>query len=152
MQWSGGRRRARQQPMAEINLVPFIDVMLVLLIIFMITTPLLTQGVKVNLPETATAKSLSRSQEPLIVTVDAKGQFYLNVATKPGQPVTERVLATLAGQQLVGAANQQRPVLVRGDQQVNYGRIMEAMVILQQAGAGNVGLVTQAAPSKGPRG
>lgn len=140
-------RRLRGQPMAEINLVPFIDVMLVLLIIFMITTPLLTQGVKVSLPETGKAQSLPHPQEPLIVTVDAEGQFYLNVSAHPGQPVTARVLANLAAEQLSGSANEKRPVLLRGDRNVNYGRIMEAMVILQQAGAGNVGLVTQPSPS-----
>jgi len=141
------KARQSRRPMAEINLVPFIDVMLVLLIIFMITTPLLTQGVKVSLPSATTAKSLDHPREPLIVTVDAKGDYYLNVSNHPGLPVTARVLAHLAGEQLQGEENQKRPVLVRGDRSVSYGRIVEAMVILQQAGAESVGLVTQAVPA-----
>lgn len=145
------KTRMIRRPVAEINLVPFIDVMLVLLIIFMITTPLLTQGVRVTLPH-ATAKVLPKQQEPLIVTVDAKGQFYLNAAKRPGQPITERVLANLAEQALQGEENAKRPVLVRGDRGVNYGRVMEAMVILQRAGAASVGLVTQAEARTGRTG
>lgn len=134
-------QRNSRHPVAEINVVPFIDVMLVLLVIFMITTPLLTQGVKVELPKTE-AKALPQDQkEPLIVTVDAKGNFYLNLASKPNQPVTPRVLSNLAKTQLAGP--EQRPVLVRGDKNANYGKIVEAMVVLQQAGAKSVGLITQ---------
>lgn len=136
----GGRGRL----MAEINVVPFIDVMLVLLVIFMITTPLLTQGVKVELPKTS-AKALPPDQkEPLIVTVDMAGNFYLNVAEKPSQPLTERMLTYLAGQELAQQKEDQRPVLVRGDKNVNYGKVIQAMVILQQAGAKSVGLITDA--------
>ena len=146
------KTRHRRRPMAEINLVPFIDVMLVLLIIFMITTPLLTQGVKINLPKVAAAQSLNPPKTPLIVTVDAKGDYYLNISSHPGLPITERVLAHLASLQLQGEENPKRPVLVRGDRGVNYGRIMEAMVILQQAGAENVGLVTQTVSGRGQAG
>jgi biopolymer transport protein TolR len=130
--------------MSDINVVPFIDVMLVLLVIFMITAPLLTQGVKVDLPKTE-AKALTEMQkEPLIVTVDSTGNFYLNLADKPNQPITARTLGHLAQEQLAGQqAGEQRPVLVRGDTQVNYGKVMEAMVLLQQAGAKSVGLITQ---------
>src|SRR5579863_1699262 len=110
-----------RHPIAEINVVPFIDVMLVLLVIFMITTPLLTQGVKVELPKTE-AKALPPDQkEPLIVTVDATGNFYLNIASKPTQPITPQVLSHLVAEQLTGGASEQRPVLVRGDQNANYG-------------------------------
>lgn len=141
-------RHSRHRPLAEINLVPFIDVCLVLLVVFMITTPLLTQGVKVTLPQTA-AKPLPSPQTPLVVTVDAGGRFYLNLSARPGQPVTPRVLAHLAGEALATQAAPPaagRSVLVRGDHQVSYGKIVEAMVILQQAGARSVGLVT--APSR----
>jgi biopolymer transport protein TolR len=141
--YQGGRSTRRM--MSEINVVPFIDVMLVLLVIFMITTPLLTQGVKVDLPKTE-AKALPPDQkEPLIVTVDAQGNYYLNTASKPDQPITMRVLSNLVQTQLAGAsANQeQRPVLVRGDKDANYGKVVEAMVLLQQAGAAKVGLITQ---------
>jgi biopolymer transport protein TolR len=132
--------------MADINVVPFIDVMLVLLVIFMITTPLLTQGVKVNLPKTQ-AKALPEQQkEPLIVTVDATGNFYLNLADKPNQPITPRTLSYLVTNQLNAPQGDQRPVLVRGDKSANYGKIMEAMVLLQQAGAKSVGLITQPLP------
>lgn len=136
-------QRGSRNPVAEINVVPFIDVMLVLLVIFMITTPLLTQGVKIDLPKTE-AKALPPDQkEPLIVTVDATGNFYLNIASKPNQPVTPRVLSNLVTTQLSPASPEQRPVLVRGDKNANYGKIVEAMVILQQAGAKSVGLITQ---------
>jgi biopolymer transport protein TolR len=143
-------KRGSRSPMAEINVVPFIDVMLVLLVIFMITTPLLTQGVKIDLPKTE-AKALPQDQkEPLIVTVDATGNYYLNIANKPTQPITPRVLSSLVTTQLSGDAAQQRPVLVRGDKNANYGKIVEAMILLQQAGAKSVGLITQSKPEKIP--
>jgi biopolymer transport protein TolR len=137
-----------RRPIAEINVVPFIDVMLVLLVIFMITTPLLTQGVKVDLPKTE-AKALPQDQkEPLIVTVDAAGNYYLNTANKPTQPITLQVLGHLAAEQLSMDGTTQRPVLVRGDKDANYGKIIEAMVLLQQAGAKSVGLITQMKPNQ----
>ncbi len=138
-------RNGPRRPMSDINVVPFIDVMLVLLVIFMITTPLLTQGVKIDLPKTD-AKAIPPSQkEPLIVTVDAAGNYYLNTSDKPNQPITARTLNYLASTQLTTGTNaeEQRPVLVRGDNNVNYGKIVEAMVLLQQAGAKTVGLITQ---------
>lgn len=136
-------QRNSRSPMAEINVVPFIDVMLVLLVIFMITTPLLTQGVKIELPKTE-AKALPPDQkEPLIITVDAAGNYYLNISAKPNQPITARVLSNLVSTQL--ATGEPRPVLVRGDKNSNYGKIVDAMVLLQQAGAKSVGLITQPA-------
>lgn len=133
-----------RRPISEINVVPFIDVMLVLLVIFMITAPLLTQGVKVDLPKTQ-AKALSEQQkEPLIVTVDATGNFYFNLADKPNQPIPAQTLSSLASSQLASQSEANpRPVLVRGDKNANYGKVMEAMVLLQQAGAKSVGLITQ---------
>lgn len=141
----GSRRRL----MSEINVVPFIDVMLVLLVIFMITAPLLTQGVKVELPQTQTKALSEQEKEPLIVTVDSSGNFYLNLAEKPNQPITARTLSYLVTNQLKGQENsrEQRPVLVRGDKNVNYGKVMEAMALLQQAGAKSVGLITHPIPS-----
>lgn len=148
-------QRGSRAPLAEINVVPFIDVMLVLLVIFMITTPLLTQGVKVNLPQT-TAKPISDDQkQPIIVTVDATGNYYLNISEKPNQPITDQVLSSLVQQQLGGQNAQseaQRPVLVRGDKNTNYGKIVAAMVILQQAGAKSVGLITQPSDTTKPAG
>ncbi|EKD70166.1 MAG: protein TolR [uncultured bacterium] len=138
-----------RKPMSDINVVPFIDVMLVLLVIFMITAPLLTQGVKVDLPKTQAKALTEQEKEPLIVTVDSSGNFYLNLADKPNQPITERVLTNLVTSQLAAQKEgQQRPVLVRGDKNVNYGKVMEAMVLLQQAGAKSVGLITQPLPSE----
>jgi biopolymer transport protein TolR len=133
-----------RRPMSDINVVPFIDVMLVLLVIFMITTPLLTQGVKVDLPKTAAKAMPDQQKEPLIVTVDSVGNYYFNLADKPNQPITARTLSYLVTNQLgPKGTEQQRPVLVRGDKNANYGKVMEAMVLLQQAGAKSVGLITQ---------
>lgn len=144
------QRRSRRL-MADINLVPFIDVMLVLLVIFMITAPLLTQGVKVDLPRTEAKALTDQQKEPLIVTVDAPGNFYLNLADKPNQPITARTLSYLVTHLLASQQSaEQRPVLVRGDKNVNYGKVMEAMVLLQQAGAKSVGLITQPPPSDKP--
>ena len=138
-----------RRPISDINVVPFIDVMLVLLVIFMITAPLLTQGVKVDLPKTAAKAIDDHQKEPLIVTVDSSGNFYLNLSDKPNQPITARTLSYLVTHQLSSDQGaMQRPVLVRGDKNVNYGKVVEAMVLLQQAGAKSVGLITQPAPDK----
>jgi biopolymer transport protein TolR len=127
--------------MAEINVVPYIDVMLVMLVIFMITAPLLTPGVQVDLPE-ADAEPLSPDQkEPLIVTVDADGKLYLNIGDAPDQPVDEATL--LQRVSAVLRRRQDKTVLVRGDHAVQYGAVVAAMVLLQQAGVPNVGLVTE---------
>lgn len=134
-----------RRPMSDINVVPFIDVMLVLLVIFMITTPLLTQGVKVELPKTSANAMNEQQKEPLIVTVDASGNYYLNLSDKPSQPITARTLTHLVTTQLSTKGAEQRPVLVRGDKNVNYGKVVEAMVLLQEAGAKSVGLITQPA-------
>lgn len=144
-------KRHSRHPVAEINVVPFIDVMLVLLVIFMITTPLLTQGVKVDLPKTESKALPPDQKEPLIVTVDATGNLYLNIASQPNHPITSRVLSNLVKTQLEQTAREgaERPVLVRGDKNTNYGKIVEAMVLLQEAGAKKVGLITQ--PAKNDR-
>jgi len=126
--------------MAEINVVPYIDVMLVMLVIFMVTAPLLTQGVQVDLP-VADAEPIDDSDnEPLVVNVDADGNYYLNVGETPGQPLAGEVL-----EKNVAAVLRRQPgktVLVRGDHAVDYGAVVTAMVLLQQAGVPNVGLVT----------
>jgi len=132
-----------RRPVAEINVVPFIDVMLVLLVIFMITTPLLTQGVKVELPKTDAKAIPPQQKEPIIVSVDAAGKLYLNIAPKPSQAITPRILTHLVKTQIGETGGELRPVLVRGDKNANYGNIVEAMVILQQAGAKSVGLITE---------
>ena len=128
--------------MSEINVVPYIDVMLVLLVIFIITAPLLTQGVKVDLPQ-ADAQPLDvESQEPLVVTIDSTGSYYVNYGENQGSPVEPRVLANR-----VAALLRHRPglsVVVRGDENVPYGDVVLLMTILQGAGAPSVGLITEA--------
>jgi biopolymer transport protein TolR len=132
--------------MGEINVVPYIDVMLVMLVIFMVTAPLLTQGVKVDLPEASAESMPPEDQEPLVVSVDAAGKLYLNIADDPNQAINgddlkQRVAAVLR-------RSPKRSVLVRGDQSANYGRVVAAMVLLQQAGVPNVGLVTESPEDK----
>jgi len=127
--------------MAEINVVPYIDVMLVLLVIFMITAPLLKTGVDVNLPN-ANAKPLQDVQkEPMMVTVDNQGRMYVNVGEAPDSPVSEQKLVTLAA--AVMRRNPDRRVLVRGDKDVNYQKVVRAMALLQRAGVPQVGLVAE---------
>lgn len=141
------RHRVRRRPMSEINVVPYIDVMLVLLVIFMITAPLLTQGVKVDLPQ-ADAEPLDvETQEPLVVTVDAARNYYVNYGENQGLPVEPQVLAAR-----VGALLRHRPglaVVVRGDENVPYGDVVILMTILQRAGAPSVGLMTEAPQETG---
>jgi biopolymer transport protein TolR len=134
------RHRARKRPVAEMNVVPYIDVMLVMLVIFMVTAPLLNQGVEVELP-TASASPLSpEQQDPLVVTVDAAGNLYLNIGGDPEAPVSDADL-----QLRTAAVLRRRPdiaVMVRGDRNVAYAHVVKAMVLLQGAGAAGVGLVT----------
>jgi len=135
-------RRNRRKPMSEINVVPYIDVMLVLLVIFMVTAPLLTQGVKVALPQ-ANAKPLAtENQEPLVVSVDIKGRFYLNFGDNKDQPVDPQTLLTRVSGLL--RVNPKVPVVVKGDANVSYGAMVDVMVLLQKAGAPSVGLMTDA--------
>ncbi len=135
------RHRIRRRPIAEINVVPYIDVMLVLLVIFMITAPLLSQGVKVELPQ-APSKVLERSdQEPLVVSVNRSGEMFLNYGDGQDRPLAPEVLLPR-----VGALLRHRPgiqVLVKGDRDAAYGTVVETMALLQQAGAGSVGLITE---------
>lgn len=135
------RRRATKKLVSEINVVPYIDVMLVLLVIFIVTAPLLQQGVSVDLPQ-ASAKTLPPAEkEPIIVSVDKEGRYYLNIADKPHATIDAEALTTRVAAELQRYA--QRKVLVKADQSVNYGKVVGAMVLLQQAGAPTVGLVTQ---------
>jgi biopolymer transport protein TolR len=143
-------RRGRKL-MGEINVVPYIDVMLVLLIIFMITAPLMSQGIKVELPK-AGASPLPpdpRNQPPLILSVDQSGNYYLSVGSRPEQAlnadtVTERVAAVLRREPTT-------TVLVRADTAVPYGQVVQGMVLLQRAGASQVGFVTDPATAASAR-
>ena len=140
------KHRRRADIVAEINVTPMVDVMLVLLVIFMITAPLLTTGVQVELPQ-AQAKTIDPDeQEPLVVSVDSAGKYYLNVAQYPERPIDLESLSLRIAAEL--QRHPKRPVLVRGDKTVAYGEVIKAMVFLQQAGAGTVGLVTDPAETK----
>ncbi|HEX4376406.1 MAG TPA: protein TolR [Steroidobacteraceae bacterium] len=142
--------RGKRRLMGEINVVPYIDVMLVLLIIFMITAPLLTQGIKVDLPKAAAdAVPVQPNQPPLVLSVDAQGRLYLNTEKTPREPIDDETALIHATAAL--RRNPDRVVLVNGDQAVRYGRIVEAMVILQQAGAHKVGFQTDPPPKSATR-
>jgi biopolymer transport protein TolR len=132
--------------MAEINVVPYIDVMLVLLVIFMVTAPLLTQGVDVQLPQASADPIVSpQNQEPLVLSIDADGALYLSVGDNEDAPLAgERVVELAAA---VLRRNPKTPVLLKADQRVPYGAVVQAMVLLQQAGAANVGFLTEAPSS-----
>lgn len=135
------RRQGKHKVMSEINVVPYIDVMLVLLIIFMITAPLLQQGVEIDLPQ-ANANPMSPEQrEPLVLTVSKTGEFYLNVGANIEKPVDEETLVHRVAAVL--KSQPETPVLVRGDKDVGYGRVTSAMVLLQTAGVEKVGLMTE---------
>jgi biopolymer transport protein TolR len=126
---------------AEINVVPYIDVVMVLLIVFMITAPMLTQGVDVELPRVGAEPVDSRDQEPLIVSVDAKGQYYVDVGGDPLKPIEMSVVVDRVGKIL--SSNPKKMILVRGDRKVSYDKVVELMAALQGAGAPSVGLVTE---------
>jgi len=128
--------RHRRKPMAEINVVPYIDVMLVLLVIFMVTAPLLTPGVKVDLPQAAASAVDNPDRETLVVTVDRKGKLFLDDREIGAAALQSKVAAILR-------LRPQTPVLIRGDRQVAYNDVVQTMVLLQAAGAPSVGLVTQ---------
>lgn len=138
-------RRQRKKPLAEINIVPYIDVMLVLLVIFMIATPLLNQGVNVSLPKANAIEIKTQQQIPLIVTVNASGQYYLNVDNNSQSMLTPQQLLVRVTAELQVARKQgvARQVLVKGDAKVLYGKVVQAMVLLQKAGVPQVGLMTQ---------
>ena len=133
-------RRNKRKPIAEINVVPYIDVMLVLLIIFMVTAPMLMQGVKVDLPDATAEPVENQDSEPLIVSVDASGQLFLNTGQE------EQILSLATIKDRVAAVirrSPKTPVLVWGDRAVPYGDVVTVMVALQDAGAPSVGLVTE---------
>jgi biopolymer transport protein TolR len=137
--------KGKRRLMGDINVVPYIDVMLVLLIIFMITAPLLTQGIKVELPKAAAEPIAAQAnQAPLVLSIDAQGQLYLNLGANPRQPIDDQTALVRASAALRRAP--ERVVLVNGDKAVSYGRVVQAMVILQQAGARKVGFQTDPAP------
>jgi biopolymer transport protein TolR len=128
-------RHKRKRLMSEINVVPYIDVMLVLLVIFMITAPLLSQGVKVDLPQAAAKPMDSKDRETLVVTVNREGHYYLDDRQLTPEELRRKVAAILR-------VRPRTPVLIRGDRNVSYGQVVKAMTLLQAAGAPSVGLIT----------
>ncbi len=129
-----GRLRRRHQPMAEINVTPFVDVMLVLLIIFMVAAPLLTVGVPIDLPETR-ASALDSDTEPLTVSIGSDGRIYL----QDNEVSAEQLIATLRA---IASGGLNERIFVRGDRDADYGTVMRVMGRLNAAGYKRIGLVT----------
>jgi len=132
--------RKRRRPVSEINVVPYIDVMLVLLIIFMVTAPLISQGVKVELPKASAQPIEQEDTPPLIASVDVQGNYYLNIGNDQETALGTQELTALVTEKL--KAEPQTPVVVKGDGQVAYNEVIQLMVLLQQAGVPSVGLMT----------
>ena len=134
-------RRRQRRLMSEINVVPYIDVMLVLLVIFMITAPLITQGVKIDLPQAPSEVLPPSEHEPVIVSVNAAGEVFVDYGEAPDEPVGAAVLVTR-----IAALMKYRPeveVLLEGDRAVGYGEVVNVMALLQRAGVESVGLITE---------
>jgi len=134
------RQRIKKKPMSEINVVPYIDVMLVLLIIFMITAPLLSQGIKVDLPQAPSKPLPPNEKEPVIVSVDKNGNFFINYGDDQDKPVTAEVLVNRVSALLKYQPD--IPVLIEGDAMVPYGQVVQVMSLLQRAGVPSVGMMT----------
>lgn len=138
---SRGRNRNKRKLESQINVVPYIDVMLVLLIIFMVTTPLLKQGVKVDLPNAHAKRLSTKDMQPVIITVNRSGKYFVNLQKGNGYVSHDNLGKVVSG---FLKKNSKRDVLVRGDKDVNYGKVVEAMVLLQRGGVDKVGLMTEA--------
>lgn len=133
--------RNRRKPMAQINVVPYIDVMLVLLVIFMVTAPMMQQGVTVDLPEANSQPVTDEPAEQIVIAVDAQGRFFLDEDGPDGLPMSAQALTNRIADLLRDRKDKQ--VYVRGDAGVPYGRVVEAMAALQAAGATSIGLITE---------
>lgn len=140
----------RDRPISEINVVPYIDVMLVLLVIFMITAPMLSQGVTVDLPKAASQTLAPTDREPIIISVNQQGTYFLNISSTPAEPIEAQaiVVRVAAELELARQSGQKLNVLVKGDQGVAYGKVVQAMALLKQAGAEQVGLLTDSGSEK----
>ena len=134
----GSRSRGRYRPLSEINVTPLVDVMLVLLIIFMVAAPLMTSGVKVDLPK-ASAAPLGQDAKPITVSVNAEGQIYL-------QDTEVQVPELVAKLQAIAPNQPDRRIFVRGDKSIAYGRIMEVMATITQGGFTKVALLAEGGP------
>jgi len=134
-------RRMRKKRISEINVVPYIDVMLVLLVIFMITTPLLSQGISVELPQIRSRPIEQKDEEPIIISVDREGRYYLNLGDNRDRPLQASQLMIRI--KAVLKHRQDNMVYVKGDKNANYGKVVVLMAELKQAGVEQVGLVTR---------
>ncbi len=132
--------RVKKKLNSEMNVVPYVDVMLVLLVIFMTTAPLLLQGIEIDLPNAKAKVIETKAEPPMIVSIDKEGVYYLNISDKPKAEITPNDLAIRITAEL--NRTPKRPVLVKGDKAVDYGKIVTAMALLQSAGAPSVGLMT----------
>ena len=143
------RGKSKRRLMSEINVVPYIDVMLVLLIIFMITAPLLTQGINVDLPNAPASPLDPGDNEPLVLSVDRDGKYYLNIGDNEDKPIDDATVVERASAVL--RRNAQTPVLVQADESVPYGRVVTGAVLLQRAGAPKIGFQTDPSGSERER-
>jgi len=139
------RYKIKHKPVNEINVVPYIDVMLVLMVIFMITAPLMTQGVKIDLPQAAANPVDKEDLDPLVVSVNVKGELFVDIGENTLSPVTDEILMDRI--QKVLKQKPATPVMIKGDRNVKYGQVLHAMVLIQQAGAPNVGLISESPDS-----
>jgi biopolymer transport protein TolR len=139
---NNNRRSSLNRLNADINVVPYIDVMLVLLVIFMITAPLLTQGINVHLPN-AKGKAISTKKEPIILSIDQKGNYFLNNTKQPSKAITKQQLLSTIYAIMHKDKKNSPAIYVKGDKDVEYGKIVTAMSLLQKAGATQIGLFTQ---------
>ena len=138
------QRRVRRKPMSEINMVPFIDVMMVMLVVFMISAPMLTQGIKVELPKTSSKPMpLPDDAKTLIVSVQSNGRYFIDVGSDHESASSLEVIRTKVAKIL--SASPQTQVLIKGDRMVDYGSVVELMSELQKAGVEDVGLITDPA-------
>ncbi|MCG9746046.1 protein TolR [Shewanella sp. Isolate8] len=136
-----GYQRKRRRPVAEINVVPYIDVMLVLLIIFMVTAPIVTQGVKVDLPQGEAESLPADSKPPVVASIDADGDYYLDIGSASSKEVLELEEIAVRVSAII-QLEPERPVVVKADRSIPYERVIQLMVTLQKAGVPSVGLMT----------
>lgn len=142
-----GYQRKRRRPVAEINVVPYIDVMLVLLIIFMVTAPIVTQGVKVDLPQGKAEPLPADSKPPVVASINAEGEYFLDLGGSPNNEVLDLEEISTRVSAII-KMEPDRPVVVKGDRAIPYERVVQLMVSLQNAGVPSVGLMTDSPEEK----
>ncbi|WP_345852498.1 protein TolR [Shewanella algae] len=142
-----GYQRKRRRPVAEINVVPYIDVMLVLLIIFMVTAPIVTQGVKVDLPQGKAEPLPADSKPPVVASINAEGEYFLDLGGSPNNEVLDLEEISTRVSAII-KMEPDRPVVVKGDRTIPYERVIQLMVSLQNAGVPSVGLMTDSPEEK----